>query len=231
MTLPLDEMEPLSDAELQRLEDMLGSDIFHGDAMALDELQGFLCAVLAGPELIMPSQWMPVALGESPRYESDEQAEEALGLVTRFYNQIARSLLEGKGMDFVLYRADESSEYDYETWCRAYLEGVDFSPVLWEDAGDADEVEELLFPIVTLAGELPAKTRRRLTPDELSELFEACREDLPAVLLDIHRYWLALRDRPSPARRSEAKVGRNEICPCGSGKKFKHCCGAPGRLH
>ncbi|MCL2577795.1 MAG: preprotein translocase subunit SecA [Defluviitaleaceae bacterium] len=27
-----------------------------------------------------------------------------------------------------------------------------------------------------------------------------------------------------PTRRSEAKVGRNDICPCGSGKKFKQCC-------
>ncbi|MCX7825510.1 MAG: SEC-C metal-binding domain-containing protein, partial [Verrucomicrobiae bacterium] len=29
-----------------------------------------------------------------------------------------------------------------------------------------------------------------------------------------------------PVRRESRKVGRNEPCPCGSGKKFKHCCGA-----
>jgi uncharacterized protein YecA (UPF0149 family) len=29
----------------------------------------------------------------------------------------------------------------------------------------------------------------------------------------------------APARRTEAKVGRNAPCPCGSGKKYKHCCG------
>jgi preprotein translocase subunit SecA len=28
-----------------------------------------------------------------------------------------------------------------------------------------------------------------------------------------------------PVRRETRKVGRNEPCPCGSGKKFKHCCG------
>lgn len=27
------------------------------------------------------------------------------------------------------------------------------------------------------------------------------------------------------------KVGRNELCPCGSGKKFKKCCGAPSEPH
>jgi SWIM/SEC-C metal-binding protein len=27
-----------------------------------------------------------------------------------------------------------------------------------------------------------------------------------------------------PVRHVEAKVGRNEPCPCGSGKKYKKCC-------
>lgn len=30
---------------------------------------------------------------------------------------------------------------------------------------------------------------------------------------------------PEPVRREEPKVGRNEPCPCGSGRKFKDCCG------
>ncbi len=30
----------------------------------------------------------------------------------------------------------------------------------------------------------------------------------------------------APIKRTEAKVGRNEPCPCGSGKKYKKCCGA-----
>ena len=29
-----------------------------------------------------------------------------------------------------------------------------------------------------------------------------------------------------PTRREEPKVGRNDLCPCGSGKKFKQCHGA-----
>ena len=31
--------------------------------------------------------------------------------------------------------------------------------------------------------------------------------------------------RPEPVRRDAPKVGRNDPCPCGSGKKFKKCCG------
>lgn len=46
---------------------------------------------------------------------------------------------------------------------------------------------------------------------------------------DDHLEWVAVDDdedaviSESPA--STHKVGRNETCPCGSGKKFKHCCG------
>ncbi|MGD9763262.1 MAG: SEC-C metal-binding domain-containing protein [Candidatus Binatia bacterium] len=32
--------------------------------------------------------------------------------------------------------------------------------------------------------------------------------------------------RPDPVRRAEPKIGRNDPCPCRSGKKFKKCCGA-----
>jgi hypothetical protein len=31
---------------------------------------------------------------------------------------------------------------------------------------------------------------------------------------------------PEPVRRTQPKVGRNDPCPCGSGRKYKHCCGA-----
>ncbi len=36
----------------------------------------------------------------------------------------------------------------------------------------------------------------------------------------------ALKSAPAPVRRDEPKVGRNDPCPCGSGKKYKKCCGA-----
>lgn len=31
--------------------------------------------------------------------------------------------------------------------------------------------------------------------------------------------------KPEPVRRDAPKIGRNELCPCGSGKKYKNCCG------
>ena len=49
----------------------------------------------------------------------------------------------------------------------------------------------------------------------------------------IHAYWLARRMPPDAEVntyvRPEPKVGRNDPCPCGSGKKYKKCCG--GTMH
>ena len=72
---------PLSTTELDRLEKLLVSDIFHEEAMPLDMLQGLLCAVASAPDIISPSNWLPVALGENPVYETPAQAEEILDLV------------------------------------------------------------------------------------------------------------------------------------------------------
>jgi SWIM/SEC-C metal-binding protein len=36
---------------------------------------------------------------------------------------------------------------------------------------------------------------------------------------------LELLLNPTETRRVERKIGRNEPCPCGSGKKYKKCCG------
>jgi preprotein translocase subunit SecA len=34
--------------------------------------------------------------------------------------------------------------------------------------------------------------------------------------------------KPRPFKRMQPKVGPNDPCPCGSGKKHKKCCGKPG---
>jgi len=82
---------PLSTKELDRLEQLLISDVFHEEAMPLDMLQGLLCAVASAPDLIPPSRWLAVALGDNPEYETPQQAEEILDLVMRFYGRPCRN--------------------------------------------------------------------------------------------------------------------------------------------
>jgi uncharacterized protein len=52
---------------------------------------------------------------------------------------------------------------------------------------------------------------------------------IPPNVRWLHAYWLERRIDPvqpqsAPYQRSTPRVGRNDPCPCGSGKKFKKCC-------
>jgi uncharacterized protein len=54
---------------------------------------------------------------------------------------------------------------------------------------------------------------------------------LPAAVIAIDQFWKGRRHGALPptgqtVSGSTAKVGRNDPCPCGSGKKYKRCCGA-----
>jgi len=63
-----------------------------------------------------------------------------------------------------------------------------------------------------------------LPEPEASKLRDAIAPNVRAL----HAYWLTRRARgvQDLARRDRAplRVGRNEPCPCGSGKKYKKCC-------
>jgi preprotein translocase subunit SecA len=62
---------------------------------------------------------------------------------------------------------------------------------------------------------------------------DACRE-LGASLVVIRDYFRAgnwrraFEEVQKPFVREGPKIGRNDPCPCGSGRKFKKCCGMTG---
>ena len=143
---------PLTNAEISHLETLLASPTFKKQAMGLDEIQGFLCAVLSGPERATPEQWLPAVLG-NPEYESADQADALKALLLRFHSEIVADLAAGESLGLVLNLADPSNaavegEYDYGAWCQAYLDGVESSVVPWTQAGDENEINELLFHVV-----------------------------------------------------------------------------------
>ncbi len=70
---------------------------------------------------------------------------------------------------------------------------------------------------------------RLYSQEEIEEIQRRHQEELDAQL-EAHRRALEeeeqAQEKSAPVRRGQAKVGRNEACPCGSGKKFKHCHGS-----
>ena len=87
--------EPLTDAELDRLGDFLKS-CKGGKAMNVEELDGFFAALIAGPETVVPSEYLPEVVGGDPsdacKFASLEEANEVLALIMRHWNTIAGTL-------------------------------------------------------------------------------------------------------------------------------------------
>jgi len=65
--------------------------------------------------------------------------------------------------------------------------------------------------------EAMAQTMRRVFPDAAAEYARLGRT--------IHQVLLP-SPGPDTGARPQQKVGRNDLCPCGSGRKYKKCCGA-----
>ncbi len=206
-------INPLTDAEISHLEFLLATPAFKKQSMGLDEIQGYVCAILSGPERVTAVEWLPAVLG-NPEYENETQADEVKALLLRFHDEIAADLKAGESLGLVLNLEDApegggDSDYDYAAWCQAFLDGVESSSVPWTDAGDDEEINDLLFPISLLAGEIDPKALRSVKPAEMTALLKECREDLPMLAVDIYKYFQSLRDRPKAkqAPGDAAKTG------------------------
>lgn len=223
----------ISDTQLDRLEALLDDPIFD-EAMRLDEVQGYLCAALAGPVPIPEADWLIEVLG-SEAGVATEAGQEAAPLLRTLAEDIRIQLADEEPMILYLYpKSDEDgAPSDYEPWCLAYLHGVDTATEDWfDDLTDEEEVEwldERLFPLMVLTGEAESAAREHGEAwpegDELEELNRQAEEDLARAVSEIFLFWNAKRG-VGTIRNESGKVGRNDPCPCGSGKKYKQCCGA-----
>lgn len=226
---------PLSDADLDRLEVLLEAEVFQGEAMRLDEVQAMLCAVVSSPVPIEPAVWLPEALGQGMEAGGDA-VEEAIELLMRLNNDIASALMADETVAPVLYPVDEScEEYDYEAWADSYVFGAGLAGDWYELAGkSADDLSELLEPMFLLNGMLKEDAEksgeRWFAPAEEARLVADIQENLPVIVQTLYNFWRNKR-AGGTVQREEPKLGRNDPCPCGSGKKFKQCCGRPDKLN
>lgn len=234
-----DMMAPLSDEELEELNQFLLDGVDNDEAMTLDRLDGYLHALAIGPQTIMPKQWMPKVWGEDsammPPMDSLAQLYHIMGLVMRHYNSII-SGFERKPPFVVPYW--DTYEYDIgefenaQGWAYGFTEGVALNRAAWKPLFDTPQGQQWYRPIGLLGDESFSANQDELT--QKPELRQELAHQIEDSLVNIHAFWLPLRkaiDERETSQRLRTKVGRNEPCPCGSGKKFKKCCGSGAELH
>lgn len=223
---------PLSDAELDELDRFLMSDATLEEAMDISMLDGFLTALAVGPNTLPPSRWLPAIWGGTMSWESEAQARRMMSLVFRHANDILFVLRSHPDeFELLLYESDHQGEKVavIDEWCTGFVRGMVLDEEAWRPLLETDEGREMLYPIMLYGTEdgWDEQERDPALADRHAE-FAASLGDSVVAIMD---WWLPVRKAKSTIRREEAKVGRNDPCPCGSGRKFKQCCGGEKTLH
>ena len=189
-----------------------------------------------GPIPFCPSEWLrwvwdQERAEQAPEFRSEKQAKRILSLLIGHANVLAFTLIHGPQHYepcFYSHKIPGNSVSVIDEWCIGYVKGIAVDAAGWQPLIDA---RPDWFEVIQLYG-----TKRGW--ERLKELVEA-HEDRVArhqafvdriapAARNIHAYWLARR-APRQRLRQLNKApdpGRNDPCPCGSGKKFKRCHGA-----
>jgi len=237
---------PLTDAERKEIDHFLMDADGLEESMDISTLDGYLTAIVCGPKTLMPSEWMRWAWdmengADAPEFEDQAQAQRMLELLMRHMNDIARTLSQNPDQYEPLLMENPNGGDPIpilDEWCSGFMKGVDIDSDGWlpVTAGKPDWMSTILLYGTEEGWE--ALKKKNLSLDEHKVLAEG----LADTVRNIHAHWLGERRRqmaagvlPDAIRREPIrnpnKVGRNDPCPCGSGKKFKLCHGNPGRLH
>lgn len=236
------ELSPLSQEEMDELDDFLMSDITSDETMLLDILDGYLTAIVTGPVTLTLNDWLPCIWGPSedhkPRFESIKQAEHILLLILRHMNGIIWMLQDDpEGFEPVLstfkYRGQDY--VDGEGWASGYMQGLSLCREQWQPFFDDPNGVEIIKPIHLLGSDEVTQEEESLTKTPKQR--EKLTKQIPTCVGQIYQYWLPYRQAvyernvAKTIQQSHPKTGRNDPCPCGSGLKFKKCCGVAASLH
>jgi uncharacterized protein len=202
--------EPLGAEELARWEECAracGVD-------SVDFMRGVFCAAATPANKQLPTDWMPILLRTPP--PSRQLLVEFTRLCLAEYAS-CEQLLE-------LGEPEVPDAEDVEAvrqFCRGYIMLTRSDERWFKD----NKVFLETLPIALLAGFVSRDSLAPFHPEAVTEpeWESALREQLVERVVLIARDWRERVPHVQVPDRAE-KVGRNEACPCGSGKKYKKCC-------
>jgi uncharacterized protein len=233
-------MHGLSDAELCELDDFLADKSIESTSMDLAMLDGYLAAIVIGPGLIPPSAWLPWVWDQvdgqaEPVFDKNSQANRVLSLLMRHYNAVVDAFnTDPSGFEPMFMRG---ADYGAAEWSNGFLCGFQFDQRAWSLLAVGQPT--WFAPFMRLGTEDGIAIT-----DKQGDAARWIDAIVPS-LVKMAAYWKSRRAMPGhapmpaipaiPIVRATPKVGRNDPCPCGSGKKVKKCCGgtliAPSTLH
>lgn len=207
-----------------------------GGAFTYHETQGFLFTVAASPEVVPPSEWVPIVFGgEVPAL--GQRAGRVMDELIEMYNDVVRQMSADRVRlpEDCSFRDDLLANLEPDApvrqWSHGFLHGHNWLEEAWDVPVPEEFDQELGAVLLGLSFFSSRRFAEQAVVEfsnkkgKLVEMAELARRtfddsmDGYAKLGDVLRRAL-VKAPPAPT----PKVGRNEPCPCGSGKKYKRCC-------
>jgi uncharacterized protein len=238
--------QSLNSAECDELFELLESAALPASAMPAEMADGYLTACVISPVPVHAHEWLQAIFGQStlPICTDDSQQERLISLLRRRERDIALATamapqaltqeklflpLIGQVADaerITPYQLDEDGErlgdWACKDWARGFSLAMQDHPQSWLSLAEKPQNAQMLAPVVLFShGYNPDQPAQQIDEHKLGIM-------LPLCIYAIRDFWHARKNAPAAARhlRDDGKVGRNDPCPCGSGKKYKKCCGA-----
>ena len=151
----VEDVPPIGLIDLDALDDYLMSDLAPDESMGLSDLDGFLTGIVVGPELILPSEWLPVIWGgEEPEFETETEMRTVLGTIMGRYNEIVACLTSAPD-DFepILWEGPEGEIIASDS-AGGFLEAVALRPQAWKLLMEDERAGILMAPLFLLNGDM-----------------------------------------------------------------------------
>lgn len=214
-------------SRLRRLDDAL-ADLPLDEPMLLSELDGFLTGVLVCPQTIATADWLPIVWGSGSGAPFDDPLDVQwfTDAVTARYSEIARDL--GRGKPQPLFDIDErNGDILWEVWIDGFAQAMALRSTAWAAlarGGDVEAIDALNRLSILIAID---RNESSLDSVEINALHDTAPAEIAINIMRLHAARARRGDLlPLPTSRTRSvRPGRNDPCPCGSGKKFKRCCG------
>ncbi|MDQ0390234.1 UPF0149 family protein [Labrys monachus] len=215
--------------DLERLDEALMA--LDDDVLMLSQLDGFLTGVLLCPEPVLPSEWLPVVWGrseenEEPVFTSEAQAREVLDLIMRYYNHVAEILdSPSRRCEPMLMEDPRTDEVLWEIWMEGFELALMLRPELYGTVYGNGRPEVAgayrgLMELIEISSD-----KSTLPPKKIERLTLAAHDAIGPYVDRLNAARRGEAAPPAPFAAAAGRVGRNDPCPCGSGRKYKKCCG------
>jgi len=242
--------EKSSSEAFDRLRSFLESTDRPEDTFTYNELLGFLFTIASSPEMIPPSDWVPMIFAnEEANYRDSEEANIITETIMILYGQCNQQVVDGNP---VLPPSCASAQPPMENfyddaplgqWANGFLIGHSYLEDVWEAVVQEEWEEELGSCLMVLSFFADIKLAEAYSEEALTE--ERSIEDLAESILEVfddamvsyarmgRALYIAMQELEQEEKKeaSMEDAEKDEHCPCGSGELFSKCCGAPKTIH